>query len=66
MKRSKTQSEFGGRSGMIQAAADGHVTLTPREQVWSLYTTDPADPGSVPDPEKVGEVVRQWDSHSAG
>lgn len=61
MKRSKTQSEFGGRSGLIQSEADGHVALTSTESLQSLYATDPADEGSVPDREQVGERGRMWD-----
>lgn len=58
MKRSKTASEFGGRSGLVQSIADGH-TPTSREELWSLYATDPTDPGSVPDVENIGEPVEK-------
>lgn len=60
MKRSRTQSEFGGRSGLIASAADGHVELTSREELWALYSTDPTDAASVPDRENVGERDRVW------
>lgn len=61
MKRSRTQSEFGGRSGLIQSVADGHIDLTPSEARMALVATDPADEGSVPDRENVGEQPRKWD-----
>lgn len=60
VKRSRTQSEFGGRSGLIQSVEDGHVNLTSREELAALYATDPAEPSEVPDRERVGERPRQW------
>lgn len=55
MKRSRSQSEFGGRSGLVQSLADGH-TPTSREELWSLYATDPTDSSSVPDVENIGRM----------
>lgn len=66
MKRSKTQSEFGGRSGLIQSAEDGHIEMTSPESLMALYATDPADEGAVPDREMVGERSRQWDVKHPG
>lgn len=59
VKRSKSESEFGGRSGLVQALADGH-TPTPHEELMSLYATDPSDPAAVPGVENIGERDRTW------
>lgn len=64
MKRSRTQSEFGGRSGLVQSIDDGH-TPTSREELMALYATDPTDPASIPDVENIGEDV-QKDTWSEG
>lgn len=42
-------SEFGGGPGMIDPMNRKDRTITPEEQLWEIYSTNPADPKSAPE-----------------
>lgn len=58
----KSDSEFGGGSGLIQARNVANKHFSGVEEVWIVYASDTQDPGE-PDPKRVGQPYAERTYH---